>query len=547
MVDLKLLPLLTGRIEPHAVDVVGLSVNLERDPRGRGNWQSSVAVEQDADARQGTTADTLLATMTVGELDVRDATLHWRDQISNETITVSAISLQTGALQVGKRIDDVRLQATLLENGATIEARGDVTLNAAGRALVIRKLATTFRELAIAGMRIDGTLDTRLTADFTEQRLTLDTLRVSARGSGSENRQIAMEITTALEFDFLQRRLTESALSLKVPAYSLFGIDGGLELKGVLSGDFRTATYTFEKMQGSGTMGGEALADSDVAFAWGGTLNADLERRNILAPGLEIAGSVDGDRLPFRFIAGLDMSQRARALTATGMRLTLRDWQLDGAMTVRAAASPPGVQGVLDLRVQDQPLAGSFAVTESSQNSGGIDVRFDVVADLDIEGGGLALRGRSAVVLRAEVKPAPADGTWQVGDLALGARLTDASFPDGELTVKLRADLEVDVGEEIVHSNNLHVTIDDSHITGSVNVRDFDRPAVRFDLQADTIDADRYLPPIAAGSGVSDHATPVGASIDAIRALDFTGEVRVQKLTLKGVQLENVRFTSGGG
>ncbi len=98
-----------------------------------------------------------------------------------------------------------------------------------------------------------------------------------------------------------------------------------------------------------------------------------------------------------------------------------------------------------------------------------------------------------------------------------------------------------------MHSNNLRVTIDDSHITGSVNVRDFDRPAVRFDLQADSIDADRYLPPIATGSGGSDRATPVAASIDAIRALDFAGEVRVRKLTLKGVQLENVRFTSGGG
>ncbi len=547
MVDVKLLPLLAGRIEPHALDVVGLRLNLERDQRGRGNWQTTVAMAQDADTRQGTAADTLLATMAVGALDVRDATLHWRDQISNETITVSAITLQTGALQVGKGIDDVRLQATLLESGATIEARGDVTLSAAGRTLVIRKLETTFRELAIAGMRIDGTLNTRLTVDLAEQRLSLDTVRVSARGSGNENRQIAMEITTALEFDFLQRRLTESALSLKVPAYSLFGIDGDLVLKGVLSGDLRTATYTFEKMQGSGTMGGEALADSDVAFALGGTLNADLERRRILAPGLEIAGSVDGDRLPFRFIADLDMSQRARVLTATDMRLTLRDWQLDGAMTVRAAASPPGVQGVLDLRVQDQPLAGSFAVTESSQNSGGIDVRFDVIADLDIEGGGLTLRGRSAVVLRAEVKPAPVDGPWQVGDLKLSARLTDASFPDGELTVKLRADLELDTDEETVHSNNLRVTIDDSHITGSVNVRNFDRPVVRFDLQADSIDADRYLLAVAAGSGGSDHATPVGASIDAIRALDFAGEVRVRKLTLKGVQLENVRFTSGGG
>ena len=105
----------------------------------------------------------------------------------------------------------------------------------------------------------------------------------------------------------------------------------------------------------------------------------------------------------------------------------------------------------------------------------------------------------------------------------------------------------VDVDEESVHSNNLRVTIDDSHITGSVNVRDFDEPAVRFDLQVDTIDADRYLPPIAAGGDGPGHATPVGASIDAIRALDFAGEVRVQKLTLKGMQLQNTRFTFGGG
>ena len=55
----------------------------------------------------------------------------------------------------------------------------------------------------------------------------------------------------------------------------------------------------------------------------------------------------------------------------------------------------------------------------------------------------------SAVLLRADVKPAPEDGTWRVGNLMLGARLTDAAFPDGELTVKLRGDLEVDVNQEI--------------------------------------------------------------------------------------------------
>jgi hypothetical protein len=547
MVEVKLLPLLAGRIEPRAVELVGLRVNLERDESGRGNWQTAGAVGQDSDAGQGLAAGTGLAAMAIGGLNLREATLHWRDQSSDQTFTLSEITLHTGAFQVGKGIDDVRVQATLLETGATLEASGDVSLTGNGGTLLIRKLATTFRGLAVAGMRVDGTLSTRLTANFAQPRLTLDTVRLSARARGSENRRVAMELTTALDFDFLQRRLTGSALSLKVPTYSLFGIDGDLTLKGVLSGDLRAATYTLGKMQGSGTMGGEALAGSNLAFALGGTMNADLKGRKIFAQGLEIAGSVDGERLPFRFIADLGLSQTARMLTATGMRLTLGDWQIHGTTTVRVAESPPGVQGVVDLRIQDRPLAGSFAITEFSPNADGVNVRVDLVADLDMEGVPFALRGPSAVVLRADVKPAPADGAWQVGNLELGARLTDAAFPDGELRVTLHGDLEVDVNQEIVHSNNLRVTIDDSVITGSVKVRNFQKPAVRFDLQANSIDADRYLPPAPGNGGGSRHATPIEASIDAIRGLDFAGEVRVRTLTLNGVQMENVRFTVGGG
>ena len=75
-------------------------------------------------------------------------------------------------------------------------------------------------------------------------------------------------------------------------------------------------------------------------------------------------------------------------------------------------------------------------------------------------------------------------------------------------------------------------------------MRRFGKPAVRVDLQADAIDADRYLLPLAAGGEV--RATPVGATIDAIRALEFSGEVRVRELTLRGMQLKDVRLTSGG-
>ena len=80
-----------------------------------------------------------------------------------------------------------------------------------------------------------------------------------------------------------------------------------------------------------------------------------------------------------------------------------------------------------------------------------------------------------------------------------------------------------------------------------MNVQRFDKPAVRVDLQADRIDADRYLLPVAGSAAGAARAAPIGASIDAIRALDFTGEVRVQNLLLRGMQLKNVRLTAGGG
>ncbi len=546
-VDVQLLPLLGGRIAPSAIAVTGLRVNLERDQQGRGNWESATTVEQNSTGDQGGVSGAALAALAVGALTIRDATLHWRDHASGESFTVPAIDLHTGALRGGAGVDDVRLRVRLPGSDTSIETRGDATLSATGDTLVVPKLTTTFRDVGFAGMQFDGTLDTRLVVDFAQRRLNLDALRVSARGAGSEEQQVSVEITGELGFDLARLRLTESTLSAKIPAYSSSGINGNLDLKGILSGDLRAGAYAFEHMQGRGTLGGEAMADASVAFALGGALGADVERWSFSATALEIAGSVDDDGLPFRLMTDMDLSLRTQTLAATGMHLSIRDWRVDGAMTLRAGTSPPGVQGVLDVRVQDQPLAGSFGVSASEANTDGIHVRFDVVADLDIEDGGYALRGRNAVVLRAEVNPGSSDGSWHIDDLKVGARLTDTSFPDGELTIKLQADLEVDINDEILRSDNLRVTVDDSRIEGSVNVQRFDKPAVRVDLQADSIDADRYLLPVAGSAAGAARATPIGASIDAIRALDFTGEVRVQNLLLRGMQLKNVRLTAGGG
>ena len=97
--------------------------------------------------------------------------------------------------------------------------------------------------------------------------------------------------------------------------------------------------------------------------------------------------------------------------------------------------------------------------------------------------------------------------------------------------MKLGADVDVDLLNESVDTDNLRMSVDDSHIEGSVQISGFDAPAIRVDLQADVIDADRLRLPIAAPAGGASRADSMQSPVEAIRALDFAGEVRVKKLT----------------
>ncbi|GMQ96167.1 MAG: hypothetical protein BMS9Abin14_680 [Gammaproteobacteria bacterium] len=515
-VDLRLLPLLSGRLEARRLSVRGLTLNLERDQEGRGNWLGLTGAEQQSNASQRSAAEASPAAVTIDQLDIRGATLNWRDASTGASSTIAEFDLQTGALGAGTGIDDVLVRVTLPGSAspraaATIEARGDLTLTAAGAQLVVPNLIATVANLALDELRIDGTLSTRLSADFAQQRLVLDALRVSAETSGSEGARATVEIDTRLAFDFSRQRLAPSTLSLKIPAYSVSGVGGELVLSGLLDGDLGTGTYALKEVQSDGTVGGDRTPD---------------------------------DRLPFRFAADLKLTERERTLTAERLQLSIAGKQVNGELTLRAVQAPPGIGGTFGLRVEGQQLEGSFSVAATTA---GLDLILDLAADLDIDRGSYALRGHNDIALRASVNRAPAEQRYRVADLRVNADLAEPSFAGGRLAVGLRADLDVDLKSETVRSDNLQLDVDDSRVVGSVSVRRFDSPAVRFDLQADSVDADRLLPQAPASAAVPVRATPVRATIDAIRGLDLSGEVRVQKLMLRGLQLDNVRLTSGGG
>jgi len=511
-VGVRPLPLLDGRIETDRVSVRGLAVHLERNQQGRGNWEGLTSIDKDSrDTQAGS-----LAAIAIAGLDVQQASLSWRDHSTgtDTQLTLSDIGIDAGALMEGRRIDDVRVTVTLPGANsaavpAIVEVRGDVALASEGRALTVSNLQATVRDLSVAGVHMRGGLTAGLRADFSRQRLTLEALQGSLETSGDDDARATLEIATVLDFDFSEQRLAQSALSIMVPAYSVSGVGGRLALNGLLGGDLRAGRITLKTLRSHGTMGDDRHPD---------------------------------DRRAFRFIGDLEFAVREQMLSVKHLELIMANTQTKGALTLHAVQAPPGARGAFDLSVQGQQLKGSIAIVEADA---GVDLQLDLRAEIDDDS--FVLRGSNAIALSASVSSTPEKQGYRVADLQLSAQLADASARGGRLPVTLRADLDVDLDNESVHSDNLRLDLDNNRIAGSVDLRGFETPAVQFDLEADTIDADRLLGPVTASADDPAGTTPLSATIDAIRALDLNGEVRVQELTLRGLQLKNVRLSSRSG
>ena len=96
---------------------------------------------------------------------------------------------------------------------------------------------------------------------------------------------------------------------------------------------------------------------------------------------------------------------------------------------------------------------------------------------------------------------------------------------------------DADAGLQV---ESLDFTLDETRMQGRLGIADFERMAVRFDLEATTLDLDRYLPPTASGepAATAEPATPAPA--DTKPTLDVAGTLRFAGLTVATVPLTQV-------
>jgi len=111
---------------------------------------------------------------------------------------------------------------------------------------------------------------------------------------------------------------------------------------------------------------------------------------------------------------------------------------------------------------------------------------------------------------------------------------------------------------------NIKFQLDETTASGSVGIADFAAKALRFDLDVDRIDADRYLPPpvdapkdapkgtepppdrspSAAGAGAQERPTEI--PVEALRNLNARGDLRIGEAIFSGIKFTKLRLGVNG-
>lgn len=95
-VAIATLPLLRGRIEMETVRATGLAVRLARHADGVTNWDDLARQEPRDRAKDG--GGNPLGALLLGGVDIRGASLHWQDALTERDVRISELTATSGAL-----------------------------------------------------------------------------------------------------------------------------------------------------------------------------------------------------------------------------------------------------------------------------------------------------------------------------------------------------------------------------------------------------------------------------------------------------------------
>jgi AsmA protein len=577
----KLVPLLSRRIEVGTVELDGLTVNLARDAELRGNWEDLLDAANGAATGEAAERGGGVERLAIEGIRLTDGNVFWRENTDELRYSVTGLSLTTGGIGSG---DPVAFEAALdfkdetsalavalaLEAVVAIAADGSVTATALETSAAIangggalpRSIAATAdrvrfdragQTLGIEGLATDAA-GVRASWQITgtallESPTLMGTVSVAPADIATVLEQLALEPPQGVATDDLGTLALRASFELHTEPQSLRWSELEAELLG------------FELRSAGSLTGGNELAGSleIPEFAPNAALTAWL--RTAVPPTVDVT-ALDRLALSTTFDTSLDTGRAAlRDLRASALGATLTG-------TLEAL---PGERGnvfrgsLATSRFAPDAFAKAFAAllppNLAADELGPIEVRarFELdtgtdsltVAALDAELFGL--RASGALTGRDVSRAATWTGTAKIAEFSPQALLQRFGLPpqptsDSQAFTRATLDTRFSATAAGAELTGVTLVLDDTTITGNFALAGFDDPAYRFTLDVDRVDADRYLPPKARDAEAG-QATAGDIELPQNNTMDLDGTMRVGALKLAGMDFQEVasRIVIGDG
>ena len=230
-------------------------------------------------------------------------------------------------------------------------------------------------------------------------------------------------------------------------------------------------------------------------------------------------------------LAGDEVAISVAATMAATLGLADNLYRLEDLDVELIGAGPgwPGGQGEIGLR---------FAAFEANLEAETLNLE-DLVLDVL----GLTITGTLAgsglfsdLALAGEVEFEAFDPQELLESLEIEIETAD---PDVLRSASLRAELAYDANRTMLEQ--LDLTLDDSQLSGQLGLL---ADSLRFDLEIDSINIDRYLPPASEGAVEEEGSLDeIDLPLEALRTLSASGEIAITETQFTGVTLSDVEFS----
>jgi AsmA protein len=269
---------------------------------------------------------------------------------------------------------------------------------------------------------------------------------------------------------------------------------------------------------------------------------------------LKVAGDAPGAAGLDARVKGekLDLDPEAKRFDLSGIELAAKSKDgLDAQFSIPKLALAPdraegkAASGTVKLARPGQAVDAKLSLSALEAKGKTIQFsRFDI--DLDAKTGELAVQGKlgTPVTLNLDASQVLLPGI--AGDVTVSG----PDIPNKTLRVALKGGARADWAKQNANAE-LAAKLDESNIQAKLAVANWTKPAINFDVVADRLNVDRYLPPKpaakpAAGGGAP---APAGGGTPAaekpfdlapLKALNANGSIKVGALQVQNLKAENV-------